>query len=89
MKLLTKIRAWKNKHFPDWFWDLLVGGLLSIASLIVGINVLIIPFFVTIVNQFYNKLFEQKDFALRMAIPILSAKSFCQSRNRNASKRNV
>lgn len=71
MKLLEQIRAWKNKHFQDWLWDLLVGGLLAIASLIVGINVMIIPFLVTLVNQFYNKLFEPKDFALRMAIPII------------------
>ena len=68
---LNDIRSWKNKHFPDWLWDLLVGWLLAIASLIVGINVLIIPFLATTVNQFYNKLFEPKDFALRMAIPII------------------
>lgn len=71
MELLENIRAWKNKHFHDWLWDLLVGGFLAIASLIVGINVLILPFLATTVNQFYNKLFEPKDFALRMAIPII------------------
>lgn len=71
MKLLEQIRAWKNKQFPDWLWDLLVGGALAIASLIIGINVLIIPFLATTVNQFYNKLFEPLDFTLRMAIPII------------------
>jgi len=24
--LLENIRSWKNRIFPDWFWDLLVGG---------------------------------------------------------------
>ena len=71
MKLLEQIRNWKNKHFPDWQWDLLVGGVLAILSLFAGINVLIIPFIVTAINQLYNKLFEPKDFVLRMTIPIL------------------
>ena len=71
MKILENIRNWKNKHFTDWQWDLLVGGVLAILSLFAGINVLIVPFIVTVLNQFYNKLFEPKDFALRMTIPIL------------------
>ena len=70
-QLLTNIRAWKNRTFTDWQWDLLVGGFLAILSLFAGINVLIIPFIVTVINQFYNKIFEPKDFALRMTIPIL------------------
>ena len=71
MKLLEDIRAWKNRIFADWQWDLLVGGVLAILSVFLGINVLIITFIVTVINQFYNKLFEPKDFALRMTIPIL------------------
>lgn len=71
MKILENIRNWKNKHFSDWQWDLLVGGFLAILSVFLGINVLIIPFIVTVINQFYNNLFEPKDFALRMTIPIL------------------
>ena len=71
MKILENIRNWKNKHFTDWQWDLLVGGFLAILSVFLGINVLTIPFIVTAINQFYNKLFEPKDFALRMAIPII------------------
>ena len=71
MKLLEQIRAWKNRIFTDWQWDLLVGGFLAILSVFLGINVLLIPFIVTVINQFYNKLFEPLDFALRMTIPIL------------------
>ena len=33
--------------------------------------ILLFPFIVTVVNQAYNKLFEPKDFLLRMAIPII------------------
>ena len=71
MKLLENIRTWKNKTFTDWQWDLLVGGVLAILSLFAGINVLIVPFIITVINQFYNRLFEPKDFALRMTIPII------------------
>lgn len=76
MKLLENIRTWKNKHFTDWFWDLLVG----LVCAVIGISfmfiqkewfILIIPFVITVANQVYNKLFEPKDFMLRMAIPIL------------------
>ena len=70
-KQLEQIRAWKNRIFTDWQWDLLVGGCLAILSLFSGINVLVIPFIVTAINQLYNKLFEPKDYALRMAIPIV------------------
>ena len=71
MQLLENIRAWKNKHFSDWFWDLLIGLLCCIPALIFGLNVLLIPFIITVINQLYNRLFEPKDFALRMTIPIL------------------
>lgn len=71
MKLLESIRTWKNKTFTDWQWDLLVGGVLAILSVFAGINVLIVPFIITLVNQFYNKLFEPLDFILRMTIPII------------------
>lgn len=71
MKLLENIRNWKNKTFTDWQWDLLVGGFLAILSVFVGINVLIVPFIVTAINQFYNRLFELKDFVLRMVIPLI------------------
>ena len=71
MKLLENIRSWKNRTFTDWQWDLLVGGFLAILSVFLGINVLLIPFIVTVLNQFYNKLFEPLDALLRMTIPIL------------------
>ena len=71
MKLLENIRSWKNRTFTDWQWDLLVGGVLAILSVFLGINVLLIPFIVTVLNQFYNKLFEPLDFILRMTIPII------------------
>ena len=88
MKLLENIRDWKNSTFHDWQWDLLVGGVCGIVSVIVMIVadailfrlgydvnlwwlILLLPFLVTVVNQLYNKLFEPKDFALRMAIPII------------------
>ena len=71
MKLLEQIRAWKNKTFTDWQWDLLVGGFLAILSAFASINVLLVPFIVTAINQLYNKLFEPTDFILRMTIPII------------------
>lgn len=71
MKLLEHIRTWKNKTFTDWQWDLLVGGVLAILSVFLGVNVLLIPFIVTAINQLYNKLFEPLDFILRMTIPII------------------
>jgi len=70
MKLLEQIRSWKNRTFTDWQWDLLVGGALAILSVFASINVLLIPFIVTVLNQLYNKLFEPLDFILRMTIPI-------------------
>jgi hypothetical protein len=68
---LAFIRAWKLRTFPDWLWDLLVGLVLGLVGLITNITPLIlaIPFAVTVVNQFYNRLFELKDFALRMVFP--------------------
>lgn len=71
MKLLEQIRTWKNKIFTDWQFDLLVGGVLAILSVFAGINVLIVPFIVTAINQLYNRLFEPLDFILRMTIPMI------------------
>ena len=71
MQLLENIRAWKNKVFKDWIFDLLIGLICCIPCLFWDINVLLIPFIVTVINQFINKLFETKDFALRMTIPIV------------------
>ena len=71
MKLLENIRSWKNRNFTDWQFDVLVGGCLAIFSVFLGINVLLIPFIVTVWNQLYNKLFEPLDFTLRMTIPII------------------
>ena len=77
MKLLTNIRAWKNKHFQDWLLDLLVGaccGVIGLLGLFFNANwlVLVVPFLFTVWNQLViNRLFEPKDFALRMAIPII------------------
>jgi uncharacterized membrane protein AbrB (regulator of aidB expression) len=70
---LAFIRAWKNRTFSDWLFDLLVGLVLGLIGLLTNIPYLIlaIPFAVTVVNQFYNKLFEPKDFALRMAFPMV------------------
>ena len=71
--MLEKIRAWKLKTFPDWQWDMLVGGGLALVALLIQVDwlVLVLPAAVTIINQFYNRLFEPKDFALRMIIPII------------------
>ena len=68
---LAFIRAWKNRTFPDWLFDLLVGLALGLIGLLTNFTPLIlaIPFALTVVNQFYNKLFEPKDFALRMVFP--------------------
>ena len=71
MQLFENIRSWKLRTFTDWQWDLLVGGVLAIFSVFLGINVLLIPFIATALNQLYNKLFEPLDFILRMTIPIL------------------
>jgi len=70
---LAFIRAWKNRTFPDWIWDLLVGLVLGLIGLLTNVDwlILAIPFALTVVNQFYNKLFEPKDFALRMVFPIV------------------
>ena len=70
---LDFIRAWKNKVFKDWQWDLLVGLIFSLIGLITNIPylILLIPFIITIINQFYNKLFEFKDFTLRMIFPLV------------------
>ena len=71
--LLAFIRAWKNKVFKDWQWDLLVGLIFSLIGLITNIPylILLIPFIITIINQFYNKLFEFNDFTLRMIFPLV------------------
>ena len=73
MKLLEQIRQWKLKHFADWQWDILVGGGLALVALLIQVDwlVLVLPAAVTIINQFYNRMFEPKDFALRMVIPII------------------
>jgi hypothetical protein len=70
---LALIRNWKNKIFKDWQWDLLVGLALALIGLLTNITslILVIPFAFTVVNQFYNKLFEPKDFALRMVFPLI------------------
>lgn len=72
--LFSSIRAWKNRVFPDWLWDLLVGagcgaiGLLTTVDLLV----LIVPFVVTLYNQLViNQLFEPKDAVLRMVVPVV------------------
>jgi len=69
---LAFIRAWKLRTFPDWFWDLLVGLVLGLIGLLTNFTplILVIPFALTVVNQFYNKLFEPKDFGLRMVFPL-------------------
>jgi len=73
MKILELIRTLKNKLLPDWLWDILIGLLLGLIGLLTQeeILVLVIPIVITIINQFYNKLFEPKDFLLRMIIPII------------------
>ena len=73
MKLLEQIRQWKLKTFPDWQWDILVGGGLALVALLIQVDglVLVLPAAVTVVNQVYNRLFEPKDFGLRMIIPII------------------
>jgi hypothetical protein len=73
MKLLEQIRAWKNRTFKDWVWDLLLGFILGLIGLLtqVEILVLVIPIVFTIINQFINKLFEPKDFIYRTIIPII------------------
>ena len=35
MQLLEKIRAWKNKVFKDWKWDLLIGLISAVISLLI------------------------------------------------------
>jgi hypothetical protein len=76
MKILEQIRQWKLKHFADWQWDILVGGGLALVAWLLlllppEMLILIIPFGITVINQMVNGLFEPKDFALRMIIPII------------------
>lgn len=79
---LSKMRDWKNRNFKDWLWDLLVGAFLAAVAVGVlyftlllkvpfdcSLVVLAIPFSFTVWNQFLNKIFEPKDFLLRMAVP--------------------
>ena len=70
---LAFIRAWKLRTFPDWVWDLLVGLVLGLVGLLTNFTPLIlaIPFVVAVVNQVYNRLFEPKDFGLRMVFPMV------------------
>jgi len=69
----TLIRNWKNKIFKDWQWDLLVGLVLALIGLLTNITslILVIPFAFTVLSQFYNRLFEPKDFTLRMVFPLI------------------
>jgi hypothetical protein len=71
--ILSKIRAWKLKSFKDWQWDLLVGGVLGLIALPFSQDwlILVLPLLFTVWNQIYNKLFEPKDFLLRMLIPLI------------------
>ena len=82
MQILSSLRAWKNRTFPDWLWDLLVGAFLAtlafgVWALIMllklpfdcSLLVLAIPFSFTVWNQFLNRIFEPKDFLLRMVVP--------------------
>jgi hypothetical protein len=75
-KLLSKIRDWKNRIFPDWLWDILVGagcGIVGLLGLIINVSwlVLVVPIVVTVVNQAYNKVFEPKDAVRRMGVPVI------------------
>ena len=81
---LNDIRSWKNKHFPDWLWDVIVGAALTLLALIAwavvvwlgvpfdcNLLVLAIPFSFTVWNQFLNRIFELKDAVLRMVVPVV------------------
>jgi hypothetical protein len=76
MKALENLRAWKNRIFPDWLWDMLVGagcGIVGLLGLFIHVSwlVLVVPFVVTVVNQLYNKVFEPKDAVRRMIVPVI------------------
>ena len=76
MKALENLRTWKNRIFPDWLWDVLVGagcGIIGLLGLLIQVSwlVLVVPFAFTVVNQLYNKVFEPKDAALRMIVPVI------------------
>jgi hypothetical protein len=76
MKALENLRAWKNRIFPDWLWDILVGagcGIVGLLGLLINVSwlVLVVPFVVTVWNQIFNKVFEPKDAALRMIVPVI------------------
>ena len=73
--LFSKIRAWKNRTFKDWLWDLLIGafcGVIGLLGLFFHINwlVVVVPFGFTLYNQLViNRVFEIKDAVLRMVVP--------------------
>jgi hypothetical protein len=74
--MLEALRTWKLRIFPDWLWDVLVGagcGIVGLLGLIIHVSwlVLVVPFVVTAINQAYNKVFEWKDAALRMIVPVI------------------
>ena len=72
-QLLSNLRIWKNRLFPDWLWDLLVGAACVAIGLLTTVDwlVLVVPFVVTAINQLYNRIFEPKDAVLRMAVPVI------------------
>ncbi len=76
MKALENLRAWKNKTFTDWLWDILVGagcGTVGLLGLLINVSwlVLVVPAGITAINQLYNKVFEPKDFVFRMIVPVI------------------
>lgn len=76
-KWLKNIRAWKNRIFPDWLWDILVGAFCAVIGLLglfIHINwlVVVVPIGFTLYNQLViNRLFEPKDAVLRMVVPVV------------------
>ena len=72
-QLLSNIRIWKNRTFPDWLWDLLVGAACGAIGALTTVDwlVLVVPAVVTTWNQFLNRIFEPKDAVLRMVVPVI------------------
>ena len=87
MGLFSKIRTWKNRTFLDWQWDLLIGGACVISAYIIGFvlslfdiyivldNIgktsLIFALITNLLSWYLNRIFELKDFLLRLIIPLI------------------
>ena len=71
--MLQNLRDWKNRTFLDWQWDVLVGGACGLLGLLFGNPILGLIFALgtNALSWYLNRIFELKDFLLRLLIPLI------------------